>query len=86
MKLIEGEKYQVVAVKTKNELVIAVAPRGDYVSSGDLVELDDGVIATAIFEDDYVEVSEIKKIEEVGGTDLYKIVAVYRKRVCEWDE
>lgn len=86
MKLVEGERYRVITVKTKSELVIAIGTRENYFGTGDLVELDNGVMATVIYEDDYVDADDVLKIEEVYGSDIRKVIALYRKSVCKWEE
>lgn len=86
MKLVEGNKYQVMAAKTKAEIIIAVAPKGDYYKPGDLIKVEDDIFATVLVVNDYVEVEEIKMMEEAYGQDLRKVVSSFRQRVCDWEE
>ncbi len=86
MKLVEGDKYQVMAAKTKAEIIIAVAPKGEYYQPGDLIKVEDDIFATVLVVDDYVEVADIKRTEEAYGQDLRKVVSSFRQRICDWEE
>ena len=87
MKLDENKKYQVLAVNVKKEgIMIAVAPDESRAYPNDLVELSNGKTGIVVFEDSYVYPKEIPTIESAYGEELLKVVGIYRKSKCKWED
>ena len=87
MKLDENKHYQVLAVNVKKEgIMIAVAPDESRAYPHDLVELSNGKTGIVVFEDSYVYPKEIPTIESAYGEELLKVVGIYRKSKCKWED
>lgn len=83
---IDREKhYQLVTVKTKADLQVAVAPKSIGIFPGYLVELEDEVISRVLMCEDYVRGEDVWKVNEILGGNLQAVVDVYRKLDC-WKE
>lgn len=86
------DKYAVYAVDLswndhdgQREIVLAYAPDGSPVYYGDMVTLDDGATGIVLVKEDYENMEDVKRREELYGEPLRKVVTAYSEKSIDWE-
>lgn len=85
-KAIKGKRYNLAIVKKNTQFALAYAPREENLYCGDMVELENGLIATCILVDDYIDGEDVIEYENVSGMEAQRVICRYRRSEVEWKE
>ena len=85
-KIEKNGRYYLCIVKKDTMFSMAYSPNNEYVSCGDMAELENGLMGTVILVDDYMSGEDVIEHERISGMEAQRIIGRFRRYEVDWPD